>query len=170
VYVDDLNLLRTPEELTKTVDYLKNEFEMKDLGKTKFCLGFQIEHLPNEILVHQSTYIEKVLKHFHLDKAHPLSTSMVVRSLDIKKDPFRPQEDGEETLGPEVPYLIAISALMYLTNCTRPNITFSINLLARYSFTLTQRHWNKVKHVFCYLHGTTDMRLFFPKGPNLQFV
>ena len=39
VYVDDLNLVRTPEELTKIANCLKNEFEMKDLVKTKFCLG-----------------------------------------------------------------------------------------------------------------------------------
>ena len=39
VYVDDLNLVWTLEELTKTANYLKNEFEMKDLGKTKFSLG-----------------------------------------------------------------------------------------------------------------------------------
>jgi hypothetical protein len=52
VYVDDLNIVGTPEELTKTADYLKNEFEMKDLGKTKFCLGLQIEHLPDGILIH----------------------------------------------------------------------------------------------------------------------
>ena len=39
VYVDDLNLVGTLEELTKTKNYLKNEFEMKDLGKTQFCLG-----------------------------------------------------------------------------------------------------------------------------------
>jgi hypothetical protein len=133
VYVDDLNFLRTPEEFTKTANYLKNEFETKDLGKTKFCLDLQIKHLPNGILVHQSTYTEKVLKHFHINKAHPLSTSMVVRSLDVKKDHFRPQEVGEETLGPKVPYLSAIGALKYLANCTRPDIAFSINLLARYS-------------------------------------
>ena len=47
VYVDDLNLVRTPEELTRKTNYLKKEFEMKDLGKTKFCLGLQIEHFPN---------------------------------------------------------------------------------------------------------------------------
>uniref|UniRef100_A0A2N9GLH0 Reverse transcriptase Ty1/copia-type domain-containing protein n=1 Tax=Fagus sylvatica TaxID=28930 RepID=A0A2N9GLH0_FAGSY len=170
VYVDDLNLLRTPEELTKTADYLKNEFEMKDLGKTKFCLGFQIEHLLNGILVHQSTNIEKVLKHFHLNKAHPLSTPMVVRSLDVKKNPFRPQEVGEETLGPEVPYLSAIGALMYLANCTRPDIAFSINLLARYSSIPTLRHWNGVKHLLRYLRGTTDMGLFYPNKSNPQLV
>jgi len=44
VYVDDLNLVGTPEELTKTDTYLKNEFEMKDLGNNFFCLGLQIEH------------------------------------------------------------------------------------------------------------------------------
>ena len=39
VYVDDLNIIGNPEELNKTVSYLKKEFEMKDLGETKFCLG-----------------------------------------------------------------------------------------------------------------------------------
>ena len=78
----------TLEELTKTTNYLKNEFEMKDLDKTKFCLDLKIEHLSNEILVHQSTYLEKVLKHFYMDKTHPLSTPMVGRSLDVKKDLF----------------------------------------------------------------------------------
>ena len=53
VYVDDLNLVGTPEELTKTAEYLKKEFEMKDLGKTKFCIGLQIEHFTNGVLVHQ---------------------------------------------------------------------------------------------------------------------
>ncbi|KAL6328034.1 hypothetical protein AAG906_033301 [Vitis piasezkii] len=123
VYVDYLNLVGTPEELTRTTNYLKNEFEMKDLGKTKFYLGLQIEHFPNGVLVHQSTYIKKVLKRFYMDKVHPLSSPMVL-------------------LGPEVPYLSAIGALMYLANCTRPNIAFSINLLARYSSTPTRRHWN----------------------------
>ena len=32
VYVNDLNLVGTPEELTRTTNYLKREFEMKDLG------------------------------------------------------------------------------------------------------------------------------------------
>ena len=170
MYADNLNLVGTPEELTKTTDYLKNEFEMKDLGKTKFCLGLQIEHLLDGILIHQSTYTEKVLKHFHMDKAHPLSTPMVVRSLDVKKDPFRPQEVGEETLGLEVPYLSAIGVLMYLANCTRVNIAFSVNLLARYSSVPTLRYWNGVKHILRYLRGTTDMRLFYPNKSNPQLV
>ena len=41
---------------------------------------------------------------------------MVVRSLEVTKDLFRPKEENEELLGPEVPYLSAIGALMYLSN------------------------------------------------------
>ena len=161
VYVDDLNLVGTPEELTKTAEYLKKEFEMKDLGKKKFCISLQIEHFPNGVLVHQSTYIKKILKRFNMDQAHPLSSPMVVRSLDVKNDPFRPCENGEELLGPEVPYLSAIGALMYLANCTRPDIAFSVNLLARYSSAPTRRHWKGIQHILRYLSGTTDMGLFY---------
>ena len=51
IYVDDLNLIGTSEELTKAANYLKKEFEMKYLGKTRYCLGLQIEHCSNGILV-----------------------------------------------------------------------------------------------------------------------
>ncbi|XP_074318046.1 secreted RxLR effector protein 161-like [Silene latifolia] len=87
---------------------------------------------------------------------------MVVRSLDIDKDPFRPRENNEEILGPKVPYLSAIGALMYIASHTRPDISFSVNLLARFSSCPTRRHWNGIKHVLRYLQGTKDMGLFFP--------
>ena len=104
-----------------------------------------------------------------MDEAHPLSTPMVVRSLDVNKDPFRPQEKDEEILGSEVPYLSAIGALMYLANTTRPDIAFAVNLLARYSSAPTRRHWNGIKHILRYLKGTTDMGLFYSVNcsPNL---
>ena len=163
VYVDDLNLVKTPEELTKTTKYLKNEFEIKDLGKTKFCLGPQIEHFLTRVLVHQSIYIKKILKHFYMDKAYPLSSPMVVRSLDVKKNPFRSSKKNEELLDPEVPYLSAIDAIMYLASCTCPHIDFSVSLLASYNYAPTLRHWNGIKHILRYLQGTTDMGLFYSK-------
>ena len=70
------------------------------------------------VLIYQSTYIEKVLKHFHIDKSHPLSSPMVVRLFEVTKDPFRPKEENEELFGLKVPYLNAIGALMHLANYT----------------------------------------------------
>jgi hypothetical protein len=124
---------------------------MKDLGKTKFYLGLQLEHLPTGILVHQSAYVQKILEKFNMDKVYPSKTSMVIRALEKDTDPFQPRQEGEEVLGSEYPYLSVIRALMYLTNNTRPDITFAVNLLARYSAAPTMRHWNGVKDVLRYL-------------------
>ena len=170
VYVDDLNIIGTTNELSEAVGNLKKEFKMKNLGKTKLCLGLQIEHLENGIFVHQSAYISKVWKRFYMDNAHPLSTPIVVRSLDVNKDPFRPRMDDEELLGPEVPYLSAIGALMYLASHTRPDISFSVNLLARYSSCPTRRHWNGVKHILRYLRGTMDMGLYYPNVSKAELI
>jgi hypothetical protein len=164
VYVDDLNIIGTTRDIEEAMAYLKAEFEMKDLGKTKFCLGLQLEHLPEGVFVHQSTYTKRVLEKFNMSKCHPLKTPMVVRSLEADKDPFRPKGDDEEVLGPEVPYLSAIGALMYLANCTRPDIAFAVNLMARYSAAPTRRHWVGVKTILRYLQGTQDLGLWFPKN------
>jgi Reverse transcriptase (RNA-dependent DNA polymerase) len=170
VYVDDLNIIGSPEEIEKTVKLLKNEFEMKDFGVTKLCLGLQIEHFHNGIFVHQSNYIQKMLKYFNMKKSHPLSTPMIVRSLDVKKDPYRPRENNEKVFGPKVPYLSVIGVLMYLANNTRPDIDFSVNVLARYSSDPTHRHWNRIKYVLRYLCGTRDMRLFYRKDTKSKLV
>ena len=133
------------------------EFEMKDLGKTKYCLGLQLEYRPSRILVHQSAYIQKILEKFNMDKSYPNKILMIVRSLEIGKDPFRSRDIGEKMLGPEIAYLSVISALMYLTNCTRPDIAFTVNLLARHSADPTRRPWTGAKCVLRYLNGTKDL-------------
>jgi hypothetical protein len=67
---------------------------MKDLGKTKFRLGLQIEHLQMGILVYQSGYVQKVLEKFNMDKAYPLKTPMIVRALKKDTEPFKPKQKG----------------------------------------------------------------------------
>ena len=49
-YVDDLNLVRTFKEPIKIVIYLKNEFEKKDLKRTKCYLVNSLSHVTCVIL------------------------------------------------------------------------------------------------------------------------
>ena len=168
VYVDDMNLIGTLDELKETAQDLRSDFEMKDLGMTRFCLGLELEHRESGILIHQSAYIHKMLRRFNMDKVHPVSTPMIGRSLDILKDPFRPRDENEDILSEETPYLSAIDALLYLAQCTRPDIAFAVNLLARFSSAPTQRHWNGIKNIFRYLKGTNDLGLFFHYKENIK--
>jgi len=77
-----------------------------------------------KFFVHQETYFATVLKRFQL------STSMIVRSLNVKKDHFIPREEDEEIIGLELVFLSAIGALIYLANYTRLDILFSVNLFS----------------------------------------
>ena len=140
---------------------------MTDLGKIKLCLDLQIEHFVDGIFIHQSAYTKKNLKQFYMDKAYPLSTPMIVWSLKVRTDPFRPQVENEESFGPEIRYFSAISALMYLVNATRLDIAFSINLLARYNSSPTGKYWDRFKHILWYLKGTSGVCLLYTKKDNV---
>ena len=63
-------------------------------------------------------------------QAHFIRTPMVVCSLDPSHDPFRARSSNESALGPQHPHMAVVGALMYLANCTRPDISFAVNLQA----------------------------------------
>jgi hypothetical protein len=39
IYFDDLNIIGHGKDIDEAHNHLKKDFEMKDLAKTKFCLG-----------------------------------------------------------------------------------------------------------------------------------
>lgn len=70
---------------------MKYEFQMKDLKRIKSCWVIQVKHLSSIIFVYQSTYTEKILDRFYMDKSHLLTTPMILWSIKIKEDPFYPK-------------------------------------------------------------------------------
>ena len=57
---------------------------------------------------------------------------------------------------------------MYLANCTRSDIAFAINILARFSSYPTRKHWNEIKCVFRYLRGKLIWVCFITKDQNKE--
>jgi hypothetical protein len=105
-----------------------------------------------------------------MDKVYPLRTPMIVHAFEKDTDSFRPKQEGEEVLGPEYPYLSVIGALIYLANNTRLDIAFTVNCLARHSATPTMHHWNDIKDILIFLHGTVDLGLFFVKNQDHSLI
>jgi hypothetical protein len=139
---------------------------MKLLGKTSYSLRLQVVHLPDgSLFLHQTAYTQKVLKRFGMDKASPLSAPMIGRS-KTKDDPYQPCEEEEEEEYDRTRYLAAVGALLYLSTFTKPDISFTVSVLARHNQRPSARHWNAVKHVLCYLRGTEDLGLHYTKGGN----
>ena len=123
VYVDDLNTIGTPKLTTYVELILTNQFEMKLLGRTTFCIGLQIKHFADgSLLLHQQTYTRKLLKTFNMDTANALSAPMIGKS-KTEDDPYRPAEDNEEEVDRRQ-YLAAVGALLYLATNTWPDSTY----------------------------------------------
>jgi hypothetical protein len=170
VYVDDLNIIGHTRDIDETCNHLKTEFEMKDLDKTKFWLGLQLEHLQTGILIHQYVYVPKILEKFNMDKAYSARTPMFVRALEKDTDPFRLKEEEEEVLRQEYSYLSVIGALMYLVDNMRPDIAFVVNCLIRHNAAPTMRQWNGIKKILRYLVGTIDLGLYFQKNQDSKLI
>ncbi|KAL3698614.1 hypothetical protein R1sor_012690 [Riccia sorocarpa] len=161
IYVNDLNLIGTQRGIDNDKSCLSSTFEMKELGPVTFYLGLQLSRVAGGILVHQTRYLQKVLTKFSMIDCHPRDTPLEVRNLKPEQDIYGPMREGETILLAKYPYLAAIGSLMYAAMTTRPDIAFSVNLLARHTQDPTQRHWNVIKQIIRYLHGIMDVRLFY---------
>jgi Reverse transcriptase (RNA-dependent DNA polymerase) len=166
MYVDDLNLIGTENEINETKTALSLEFEMKDLGQGTYCLGVEIARVADGILVHQKSYIANILNRFNMELCNPTDHPLQIRNNKIEKDIYCPIKPDETPVSSDTPYLSAIGSLLYLANTTRPDISFSVNFLARFCQQPTKRHWNGVKQILKYLKGTADTGLFYKNTKN----
>ena len=59
------------------------------------------------------------------------------------------------------PYREAVGSLMYASLGTRPDITYAVTVLSKFSSNAGLAHWNALKRVFAYLQGTKDLWLSY---------
>jgi len=70
-----------------------------------------------------------------------------------------------------IPYIHAVGSLMYLAVSTRPDISYAVGVLARFSSNPGEAHWKAVKHLFKYLKGTMNYKLTYsPTSGSELFV
>ena len=59
---------------------------------------------------------------------------------------------------------------MYLAIGTRPDISYAVGVLSRFSSNPGMAHWKAVKHLMRYLKGTMDLKLTYaPDGSKTRF-
>jgi hypothetical protein len=78
--------------------------------------------------------------------------------------PMDPGQRLDKSMGPSTPDDVAFSAvgaLMSLAITTRPDIMNAVSILSRFNTNPGPAHWKAVKHLFCYLKGTMQMKLVY---------
>jgi len=93
----------------------------------------------------------------------PISTPMEP-SLHLSRTQG-PQNAQETKTMHHTPYLFAVGALMYLVTTTRPDIAYTVGVLARLNSNPGWTHWPTVKHLLCYIKGTVNYSIIYSPDP-----
>jgi hypothetical protein len=159
LYADDLLIFGTSLDVVhNTKRFLGSNFDMKDMGGANVILGIKILKNDDCITLSQSHYIEKVLKIFEYFDLSPMST------------PYDSKVHLVKNLGDSISqerYSQIIGSLMFLTNCTRPNIAYVVGRLSRYTYNPSIEHWNAISRLLRYLKGTINFGLSYCGYPTV---
>lgn len=167
VYVDDILVAsKTDAEIMKFGESLSSMFEIKCLGTVRHCLGMELDVKRGKISVNQSGYIRDILERFGMSESRKVSTP-----LDQGPSSSSVQGESNQDLQ-KVPYRELVGALMYLSVCTRSDISHAVSFLSQYCNRFTREHWAAAKRVLRYLQGTRNLGLIYRKTgkPILGFV
>src|SRR5436190_5112221 len=147
--------------VSETKVWLSSQFDMKDMSEAAYVLGVKIlrDRSRWTLGLSQETYVRKVLERFNMSKAKPIDTPIIKNhGLSLKDCPKTPADKAKMA---SVPYGSAINSLMYAMVCTRPDVTYVVDLLSRLQLDPRILHWNAVKRVMRYLVETVDYTLCY---------
>ena len=165
LYVDDLLIAGSDEDIAGFKAAINARFTMKDLGELSYLLGMEISFQDGAVHISQKKYIDEMLDIYGMSDCKPAPTPTLDGQRLTKAMQATTDEDKKEMQG--VRYRHAVGHLLYLTSITRFDIANPVRELARFMENPGPEHWAAVKRVFRYLAGTKGKDLIlgpFPPG------
>ncbi len=158
VYVDDL-LIAAPDinSISSLMERLQRTFKARDLGEAGTFLGITImrDRVKKTIRLHQSRLIKHLLEQYQLEAANPRSTPFNT-GLQLTASEGTPLTPDQASI-----YGNLVGTLLYISNCSRPDIAYAAGVLARFLAQPTTTHWTAAKGVARYIAGTANAGLVY---------
>ncbi|XP_050207614.1 uncharacterized mitochondrial protein AtMg00810-like [Mercurialis annua] len=144
-------------DIDQIKDFLHSIFSIKDLGKLKYFLGFEVAKSAVGISLSQRKYTMDLLEEIGLLAAKPLNTPMIISSIL--------QKDDSALLSDNTVYRKLVSKLLYLCN-TRPDLSFAVQQLSQFLDCPTTLHLQASHRVLRYLKKSPGQGLLFNVSTN----
>jgi hypothetical protein len=155
-HVDDLAIVGKPGFVDLLIASLKTKFKVGADEELHHFLSIKItRNIPNSLLfMNQSHYIDEISTRFLDEKS---STVTVKTPTDSHfKDLRRHLATDPKSSGP---YNQLIGSLLWVSQCTRPNISFAVNRLSQHLRDPSDAHWQAAVRILQYLKTTSHLKL-----------
>jgi hypothetical protein len=143
VHVDDSTIAATIITLIEAFKAeIAKHIEITDLGELHWLLGIEIRR-------------DRDKRTIHLFTGSLMETNIKLSSSQS------PATTAQFAQMRDVPYHEAVGSLLYASLRTRPDISFAVQTVSRFSTKPGIPHWEAVKRIFRYLKGTMDLWLSY---------
>ena len=158
LYVDDLLISGSTKNLvTKLESFFEAKYKMKKLNVIKQLLGMGIYHDKdrNIIYISQQQYITSLVKLFQKYGISEFRTPMDERQHYSKSQ--MPKAGSAEALQmATLPYRELIGSLLWVSNGTRPDVTYPVNTLTKFTSNPALIHWRAALRILGFLNTTKN--------------
>lgn len=154
VHVDDILSAGTSSPVSRIKTHLQQKFQLTRNDEVSHFLSFDIsrDRQSKSFSMNQSSYIHDLVKQYQLEHARSVSTPCDGAFKDLSKN-------TDPHLVTSKPYCSLIGALWWLSNATRPDITFAVNSLSSFLPSPTEEHWRAAQRVLIYARDTADISI-----------
>ena len=160
IWVDDIIVATSSREVLRNFkEKLSERFKVKSMGTLKWFLGIQFKISDTVISLNQSLYINNILTRFGMSDCAPRTLPCDPSIHTILRNKSKPMKD--KTL-----YRELVGSLIYLMYCTRPDITFVVNILSQFMSDPMDIHMNIARGVLKYLKYTIHFDLKYVNTQN----
>lgn len=150
IHIDDMMIAAPTIETVNSIKIgLNTKYKMKDLGEAKWFLKMEIirDRLRKTLRLDHSSYVRDLLQKYGYESVTPLSTPFDNYSHLMKAKPGEPLAD-------QCAYQTLFGEVLYLSQLTRPDISFHINRLSQFTLNPSMANWNGLLKILRYLSGT----------------
>jgi len=166
IFVDDIIVIHSPEdsnEWNKLKQNFKQKYKVKDNTNSNLVLGMKIERGDKSMRIIQELQIAKTLKQFAMENCKSMDTPSETLKLAQSDCPTTQEETIEMN---QLPYESLVGSILYLSLCTRPDISFSVNQVSRFMKNPGKKHWVACKRILRYLKSTAALGLNYQSNTN----
>lgn len=148
---------------------INEKFSITDSGDAEWILGCRITRQRSKrlLMIDQSQFVSTILHDFSMDRCNPVQTPCPKFRLTSE---MCPQNDAERESAALLPYRALVGKCMYLSTCTRPDISYAVRDLARFMSNYGKQHYEAAKHLLRYLQGTKSRGIIYGNSDDMSPV